>query len=422
MKHCTKLLAIALLLPLVSLAQSNYKPGYVITSNGDTVRGFIDYQSWASNPSSISFKAAIADRGKKIFKIGDMRLFNVTGLAVYEKYVCSVSMDTRNTSNLGSRDTTFRIDTVLLRVLQKGKNVALYTYTDGLKTRFYTGETPNFVPVELIYRIYNGTDANGNSTMITENDYQKQLFAIANKYNALDDRLTQLLERSGYDSDDLLLIISHINNISKSEFDTKYAHHGKITWYGGLALNISQTTSSSSTSYSTFGGVGHTSYLPSIKFGVDLLPDADGRAEFKVELSVNLAQFTATYPLNVIPYGNAVASYNQNSIALTPQALYNIYNTPNFKFYLGAGLSFGYYSYTNPEFHAQNPSTTNDFPVEPYYFNTINFPFLLKAGFRIHRNLDIYFDYYTGVTTTRGGYFGFNNESKQVGINYSFGK
>ena len=396
----------------------------MITSNGDTVRGFIDYQNWDSNPSSISFKAAIADRGKKTFKINDLRLFNITGLAVYQKYVCSISMDTRNTSNLGSsRDTTFRMDTALLRVLQKGKNVALYSYTDGLKTRFYLGESPNFIPVELIYRIYNGTDANGNSTMITENDYQKQLFALATKYNALDDQLTPLLQGAGYDSDDLLLIISHINNISKAEFDKKYAHHSKITWYAGLALNISQTTANSSTPYTMSGGPGHTSYLPAIKFGLDFLPDANGKVEFKVDLSANFTQFSTLYKLDVSPYTGAKAFYNQTGIALTPQILYNIYRAPNFAFYLGVGFSFTFDTYSDAAFGPQASGNPGNFPVAGGYdFSSITSPFLLKAGVRIHKNIEIYFDYYTSDYTTNNTYFAFQNQNKQIGINYYFGK
>ncbi len=423
MKHFNALLAIVLLLPLVSLAQSNYKPGYVVTSKGDTVRGFIDYQDWGSNPTSISFKAAIANRDKRTFKISDMRLFNITGLAVYQKHVCSISMDARSASNtVSARDTTFRIDTVLLRVLQIGKNVALYTYTDGLKTRFYIGETPDFIPVELIYRIYESTNADGNNGVVTENSFQKQLFALAGKYNALDDQLTSLLQRSEYDSGDLLLIVSHINNISKSEFDKKYAHHSKITWYSGLALNISSTTANSYAPYTMGGGPGHTSYLPAIKFGIDFLPNADGAVEFKADISANFTQFSTLYQLDVSPYTGAKAYYNQTGIALTPQVLFNIYNAPDFKFYIGAGLSYTYNTYSDAVFEPQVSPGAVNFPVEGYYFTSSAFHFLAKAGFRIHKNLEVYFEYYTPDAATQSPYFDLYNENKQIGVNYYFGK
>jgi hypothetical protein len=39
-------LALLLFLPFLSLAQSNYKRGYVITPKGDTLRGYIDFKEW----------------------------------------------------------------------------------------------------------------------------------------------------------------------------------------------------------------------------------------------------------------------------------------------------------------------------------------------------------------------------------------
>ena len=59
MKHFNKLLLSLFLLPFFSVAQSNYKPGYVVTSKGDTIHGFIDLQAWDSNPTAISFKPAM---------------------------------------------------------------------------------------------------------------------------------------------------------------------------------------------------------------------------------------------------------------------------------------------------------------------------------------------------------------------------
>jgi len=46
MKHLVKLLLIFILLPFISTAQTNYKPGYVVTLTGDTLHGFIDYKEW----------------------------------------------------------------------------------------------------------------------------------------------------------------------------------------------------------------------------------------------------------------------------------------------------------------------------------------------------------------------------------------
>jgi hypothetical protein len=418
MKHLNKLIAALLFSPFLLSAQSHYKPGYVVTTKGDTIRGFIDYQPWDSNPASITFKAAMTDRDTKTFTLHNISYFDVTGLTSYKKYLCSISLDEVSEARIGGRDTSFKMDTVFIKVLQKGKNVALYSYTDNLKTRFYVGEAPDFAPQELVYRFY--SDAQGKT--VNENTWQKQLFALANKYNVLDENLTATLEGANYNSGDLLTIVTHINKISKSEFDKKYAAHSSIGFYAGAALNATTTSSSSASSYSQGGGPGHTSYLPAIKLGFDVMPDVDGRIEFKADVSANFAQFNTQYKLKVYPYLSTKASYNQLSIAFTPQILYHVYNTTNFKFYLGVGFSLGNYSYTNSYFGSPGSSATSDFPVEQYVFSKDDFPFVLKAGVIIHKNIELYFDYYTSATSTSAAYFSLNNQMTQVGLNYYFGR
>jgi hypothetical protein len=234
--------------------------------------------------------------------------------------------------------------------------------------------------------------------------------------------MNALFEKTTYDKDDLLTIVSRINNISKAEFEKKYTEHGKFSLYAGAAVNLSTTTSAALSSYTQGGGPSYTSTMPAFAIGVDFTPDpAAGRAELRLDLSVNPAQLNAIYKLKVSPYTEAKTSYSQLGIFLTPQALYNIYNDPNFKFYLGAGLSVTYFSYSNPYFGSQPPGNTG-FPEEPFLFNKINNAFLIKAGFRIQKNWEIYFDYYTSAAATQGGYFGFNNVNKLIGVNYFFGK
>jgi len=428
MKTPYKLLFAVLLLPLFSAAQSNYRAGYVVNAKGDTVKGFIDYQAWDSNPTSISFKPALTDREKKTFSMGAMTAFSIDGIAAYKKFFCRISTDVTDSRHvIEGRDTSFRVDSVFLKVLQKGKNLALYAYTDNIKTRFYIGETPDYQPAELVYRLYIDRDAtNIAGNTVNENTYQKQLFALANKYNALDDKMTALLEDQflAYRQEDLLKIVSRINNISNAEFQKKYAGNSKVSFYGGVGASVSNISSDASTSYSAAGGIGHTSYLPAFSIGVDLVPDPNGgRVELRADLSVNPSKMDAKYVLKVTPDVPAEASYSQLAIFFTPQAIYNFYNAPNFKFYLGAGYSLTYSSFSNAYFQAQNKADQNaGFPQELYNFQKANNAFLIKAGVRIHKNLEIYVDYYTSQASTNAGYFAFSTQNTVVGVNYFFGQ
>jgi hypothetical protein len=425
MKHFYKLM-IVFLLPIFAAAQSNYQPGYVVTLKGDTLKGFIDLQSWDSNPSAIAFKSAVSDHDKKTFTTNEIGLFNVNGRTTYKKYTCSISLDLTDPSHIvEGRDTSFKVGTVFLQVLQQGKNVALYSYADNIKTRFYIGEAPGYAPTELVYRRYFDLAAkNTTGRTVDENGYLKQLFALAIKYNALDDKLTSKLENNftSYSKGDLMDIVSRINNISKAEFDKKYSEHGKVNFYVSGGANISSSYSDAQSSYSIGGGKSSASSLPAFALGVNFIPNpAAGRAELRMDISVNPTHFNSSYPLKVSPYTGAKTSYDQLGVFLTPQALYNIYNEPNFKFYVGFGIALTYFSYSNPIFTSQ-PSGNALFPVEPFYFNKLDNAFLFKAGFKIQKSWEIYFDYYTATAATKSGYFAISNQNTLVGLTYFFGK
>jgi len=423
MKHLYKLSLVLFLLPLFSLAQSNYKPGYVVTLKGDTLHGFIDYQSWDSNPTSISFKSAVTDRKPQKFTVSNISYFNADGQETYQKYTGPISMDVTDYMHLGTgRDTSFRIDSVFLKVLQKGKNVALYSYTDNLKTRFYIGDAPYYTPIELGYKLYLDTQT-GRS--VTENTYQKQLFALATKYNVLDDNLTNAFASADYRKPDLLPIVSKINKVSKTEYAKKYSDHAKVNFFISAALNAANTTSSSSSGYSEGGGKSYTSLLPALSLGINIAPNPNtGRVQFRADLSFTENQFNTSYQLKVSPYAGVTSSFNQLGVSFIPQVIYNFYNSENFKFYGGVGIALTYLSYSNSSFKSQNPGTSLDGidTGDPYYFNNINNSFLLKLGVQFNKRFEIFADYFTSSPTTKNGYFEFNTATEQLGFIYFFGK
>jgi hypothetical protein len=428
MRYSYKAFFIACLLPLFSLAQSNYKPGYVVTLKGDTVRGFIDYRNWDSNPSAISFKSTPDDRSKQKFTVSNIKLFCVSGFVTYKRSVCSVSLDETNTAHPNNgRDTSYKIDTVFLKVLQQGKHLALYAYADQIKTRFYIGEYPDYSPTELVYRLYYDsgavTDRRGKS--VDENTYLKQLFALATKYNALDDDLNRDFQGANYLSTDLLTIVSKINGVSKSELKMKYSEHGKFNFFISAALNISSTTSGDGSAYTAGGGVPYTSYQPAASFGVNFLPNANtGKVEFRLGVLFAQANFNTKYQLKVSPYVPVRATFDQLGISISPEIIYNFYNAENFKFYGGVGMVFTHFSYSNAHFGSQNPAVSDNGigQAEPYFFSPTDNSFLFQAGIQFNKKLEIFANYATSTITTKSNYWALNNNNKQIGILYIIGK
>jgi hypothetical protein len=415
------------LLPVCLLAQSNYKPGYVVKLKGDTVRGFIDYRNWDSNPSEISFKSTLNDHGKQTFTVDNIKLFSISGFVTYKRFICSVSMDETNTARVGNgRDTSYKIETVFLKVLQQGRHLALYSYADQIKTRFYVGEYPDYTPTELIYRLYyNSGTPTESGRSVDENTYLKQLFAFANKYNTLDDDLNRDFQRSNYLLPDMLNIVSKINGITKTEVKKTYSEHGKFNFFISAAVNIASTTSAGGSSYTAGGGGPYTSYLPAGSVGINFLPNANtGKVEFRLGISVAQTNFNAMYQLKVSPYVPMRATFDQLGFSAVPEIIYNFYNAENFKVYIGVGLVFTHFSYSNAHFGSQNPAVSDNGigSAEPYLFNPTDNSFKFQIGARFAKKLEIFANYATSTTTTRNGYWGLNSSNSQIGILYLIGK
>ena len=210
------------LFPLFSLAQANYKPGYAVTLKGDTLRGFIDFREWDKTPTTINFKSSENDKIIKL-SVQNIKYFSIGDAAEYYRYAGIITTDPINPDKMISeRDTSFRIDTVFLELIQRGKSLALYSYSDHLKTRFYIGESPDYTPTELGYRLYWDVDKSTTGRTVNEDTYQKQLFALAIKYNMLSDPLIKYIEESNYREDHLIRIVGMINNITKTKSKKKH--------------------------------------------------------------------------------------------------------------------------------------------------------------------------------------------------------
>ncbi len=430
MKHQYKLLILIFAMPILSAAQSNYKPGAVVNSKGDTVRGFIDLREWSSNPEAISFKAAPSDAQPQNFTASDINFFSITDIVTYHSFTCSISTDDVNTQNLNTyRDTGFKTATVFLKVLQKGKNAALYSYTDRLKTRYYIGEAPAYAPKELVYRIYTtggATTSTGN--VVTESTYRTQLFNLATKYNVLNNDLTNSLQTANYNESEMVAAVSKINNISKAEYKKKYADKTKYRFYLSGFANIATISSVSSQSpYVAYGGpASQTTVQPGASVGISIIPNpATDKVELRLDLGLLPVKYDAHYLYNPeAPEGGTggvqqETSFTQLSIAATPHVLWNFYNTDKLKIYAGGGLAF--VSFHGTKFYS-NGSTAIANGSVPDYFNAFDTGIALKAGVRLGSNIEIFGNYITKMSSSRDAYYQFMNTSAQIGLIYLFGK
>lgn len=420
MKKFHKFFSLAFLLPFFALAQSNYKPAYVVNLKGDTLRGFIDYREWNNNPEAISFKRQLSDASGTKYTPDDIVFFNINNIEAYRKYTGPISMDIVNIDHLTTgKDTTTRMAEVFLRILQKGKNVALYSYSDDLKVRYFIGDGPGFAPKELVYRIYEANDANGNGKTFTDETYLKQLNALAIKYGVLNNDLTYTLQKADYQKPSLMEIVSKINNVSRQEFKAKYDDKGNNYFYGGLGLAIATTTPSPGGTYKEAGGKPYTSILPAIKFGINVFASPNSeRLSFRFELSAALIKYTSTYDNAFSPYVNITYGYTNLAIAVSPQIIYNFYNGENLKVFAGGGIEVSKYTYFSREYKNNKDGSQVPTSANPFNQNSFSLPVMLKAGISVNKKIDIYADYLLSGPVSDDYVFRLNTSSLQVGVNY----
>jgi len=219
MKHYRNFLLALLLLPFVSKAQV-YQPGKVVNLKGDTLSGLIEYSEWVNNPRFIHFKT---DAGAAVQKLtpADTRFFSVSvgHLAEFVAYTGPISTDNTDIDHLSvGLDTSSKVDTIFLKVLQDGKNLKLFSYADDQKNRFFIAPDFSHKPVELIYRIYQkDEETNAISRTVYQTDFKGQLYDAAVKAGVLTPGLKDLISKSDYNEQDLLQITGTINNISNGD-------------------------------------------------------------------------------------------------------------------------------------------------------------------------------------------------------------
>jgi hypothetical protein len=214
------LLGGAAFFPLCAAGQSNYQPALIVNTKGDTIRGTLDYSEWENSPKHITFKSDASGVPEKL-TADQVRFFSVSvgHLAAFEGYVGPITTDNTDINRLSiTRDSSTKIDTVFLRVLQDGKKLKLFTYTDAQKTRFFIAGSFADRPVELTYRVYwNSEEANGRDRTTYETAFKGQLYDEAVKAGVMIPSLKTYISKSEYRVEDIVYIASIINGISASD-------------------------------------------------------------------------------------------------------------------------------------------------------------------------------------------------------------
>ena len=126
MKKVSILLGLLIISISTIFAQGNYKQGYIITLQQDTLRGYID-RNWETTPGVISFKKDLNDK-RSTYKPGD-----INGFTVQQEHYISAVVPTLTDARVFLNNVNYKPDAavkkkrVYLRVLVQGSK-SLYQH------------------------------------------------------------------------------------------------------------------------------------------------------------------------------------------------------------------------------------------------------------------------------------------------------
>ena len=396
------LIAIFILFSFQSLAQSNYKPGAVVTTKGDTLKGLINYRGWFQNPEHIEFRPAL-DGKEQAFTPQNIVWFSVEGFGSYWSFIVPVSLNKLEFAELTiEMDTTYVEKAVFLKEILRGDRVTLFSFQDKIKKRFYIQQAGKDLPLELKY----------GKTVRELQEFKHEIFKdqlrrIAVRESLLTSTTEKLIQFASYSEADLKKIANSFN--TRQEVTVRMRQHSgkrvgyfinaginnhRLEYTGNSLITIDRLTPTGSDKFKE--KVTTQSILPIMAVGADFFTNPVTRKLIiRTELSVFQPKSqTVSYSKdNYITDDEDENTYRLSllNISLSPQLIYNFYTTNSFAAYGGAGfiVSLLKASENRVEQKPLNQGTTAVFVMEDYLHIRSSFlaP-VARAGIQLFKQVD----------------------------------
>jgi hypothetical protein len=369
-------------------AQKNYQRGQVVLTNGDTLKGWIDYRNWHVNPTEIRFKQdSLADNARQ-FTVTDISFFQVAG----DKYLKAFITKDMLPVDIGhlEPDSTKnqQTDTAFLRVLVEGPVLNLYEVYD-FKPHYYIQDSTKSYR-ELTYKCTWGEVPN---RMKIGNYFRGELIAyliLLPQYNL---KLARRIENISYTDKEIGKVVAALNGLTGQSVPYVSNNSKKsFSFYAGAGAI-----------YSTMTFSGENAYLKGADFGWKTGPVIMAGVEFFSERNFKQLSFRFEFAYSSIGYkaDNLVKSSStgidtihfeikQRNIIPSATVLYHIVRKEKFRYYIGAQLAFNFSSYPANTLTAKHsytiyPSKTNNYLSFDKYWPIIN----IKTGAIINRRWDV---------------------------------
>ncbi|MEJ7560165.1 MAG: hypothetical protein WKF66_17785 [Pedobacter sp.] len=323
-----------LALPMLCMGQSNYQKGYIVNLAMDTLKGYIDYKPKVNTVPSISFRTEPNSQAQA-FTPNSVKGYGINGAASFESFLVRISNGTTKTEGLKvGIDTSSRRAFVFLKVLQRGPNITMYSFTDEIKERFYIKGNASTTPYELIRTRF--LEANNSSKVVGADRYKGQLLFEMRSYNAGTEFFEGDFDDLAYSETEMTKVAAIINRMQ-----VRVAKKG-FRFFVGAGVGGTGIKYTGQNPLANAEAVATTSYSPSFNVGIDMAAKTLAeRLIYRAELSLFMGKDTK------VTYGQYIHSFDHTTLYLSPKLLYNVYNTTMLKVYGGLGAGVSYSSYNN---------------------------------------------------------------------------
>ncbi len=240
---------------LPAKAQKNYTKGYVVTTQNDTIRGFIDDKDWSKNPDVIRFKKDIADSQFTKYSPAQLRSFYIEptndyyisylGKIDYSPFKIQQLVEVTDDSDFLQKDHTIT-DTAFLNVLSEG-TISLYFYKDREQKEHFFFQKGKGLPQELVFQKYIKEMENGQKFIREVRTYRGQL------REAMTDceKVQKVIPKATYTKQSLTQLVNLYNTCS-SQHATYQKTPEKTKFAIGAVVGISKTSFLHSTTSTSF--------------------------------------------------------------------------------------------------------------------------------------------------------------------------
>lgn len=384
-------------------AQSNYKEGIVVTSGGDTLKGFIDYRGWFRNPEGFSFKSSNDSKDERLFNVANTASFSIPGYDSYSSFVVSVSL---NEIQLGALtavlDTSKIVKAVFLKEILHGDRVRLYTYQDKLKERFYILSDQQKTPTELMY----GKTVQSLQEFEHET-YKQQLRTLALENRLWTEQLDRMINSSDYTDQHLKKIVERFNSRKEEKIIQPGEKNPRLGYFVSLGINKSKLKYAGESLITVDGlnaagtdqfkdEVTTESVMPVLAAGIDFYTNpVVKRIVIRAEVSANkIKSTTKSYSQYnyVSPAGTEnTYTFSAWNISFTPQVIYNFYTTRILNCFLGVGSSLSVKFIEDNTMKQQriNQASTDVFVLEKYHpLRSSNLNIVLRGGLQLYQRFE----------------------------------